>query len=148
MRYLHSMIRVEDLDRSMDFYCNTLGMTEIRRMEFPDQKYTSVFLAAPRDVDAAHAKFAPTLELMYHWDPETRARETGPERRFGHLAYRVENIYEFCRTLQDAGITINKPPRDGFIAVFTTPDHIAVEVVQEGARLPPEEPWASMPDRH
>src|SRR5687768_12946501 len=121
LRYLHSMIRVDDLDESIRFYTDVMGMTEVRRMEFEDFRFTCVFLAAPHDLESASSqKFAPTLELQYYWDEEAR-RKHNTGRRFGHLAYRVDNIYEFCDMLQQNGITINRPPRNGLFAIFATP---------------------------
>lgn len=145
LRYLHSMIRVDDLDETMKFYTEVMGMVEVRRMEFDDFRFTCVFLAAPHDIEAARSdKFAPTLELQYYWDEEAR-RKHNTGRKFGHLAYRVDDIYGFCDELKRRGITINRPPRNGLFAIFTTPDGVAVEIVQQGGKLPPKEPWASMP---
>lgn len=142
MKYLHTMIRVTDLDASLDFFCRILGMKEIRRKESGKGRFTLVFLAANDDVDAANAAQAPVLELTYNWDPE----EYGSGRNFGHLAYRVKNIYETCQHLADEGITINRPPRDGYMAFINTPDGISIELLQEGERITPQEPWLSMPN--
>jgi len=133
MRYLHTMVRVTDLDASMDFYCNKLGLTEIRRYDNPKGRFTLVMLAAPGDEDCQ-------VELTYNYDPE--AMDGG--RNFGHLAYSVENIYDLCQSLVDQGITINRPPRDGRMAFIRSPDNISVELLQDGEALPPAEPWASM----
>ncbi len=140
MRYLHTMVRVRDLDESLDFYCNKLGLTEVRRYESEKGRFTLVFLSAPKDVEQAKASQAPLVELTYNWDPETY---TGG-RNFGHLAYRVDDIYQTCQRLMDAGVTINRPPRDGHMAFVRSPDDISVELLQEGDSLPPREPWASM----
>lgn len=135
LKYLHTMVRVTDLDQSLDFYCNKLGLEEVRRYESPKGRFTLVMLAAPGDEDAQ-------IELTYNWDPETL---TGG-RNFGHVAYRVENIYELCQKLMDAGVTINRPPRDGHMAFVRSPDNISIELLQAGDSLPPQEPWASMPN--
>lgn len=140
MRYLHTMVRVKDLDESLDFYCNKLGLAEVNRMESDKGRFTLVFLAAPDDVEAAKKKQAPLVELTYNWDTE----DYQGGRNFGHLAYRVENIYEICQKLMDAGVVINRPPRDGHMAFVRSPDGISIELLQEGEHLPPAEPWASM----
>jgi lactoylglutathione lyase len=142
MRYLHTMIRVTDLDHSLDFFVNKLGLIEVRRHVNDKARYTLVFLAAPKDVEAAKTSQAPLVELTYNWDPEDY---TGG-RNFGHLAYRVDDIYDLCDKLQKAGITINRPPRDGHMAFIRTPDNISIELLQEGEALPPKEPWKSMPN--
>ena len=142
MRYLHTMVRVTDLEKSLDFFCNKLGLVEIRRSRNEKGRYTLVFLAAPDDAGRAREKHAPLVELTYNWDPETY---TGG-RNFGHLAYRVENIYETCQRLMDGGVTINRPPRDGHMAFVRSPDGISIELLQEGGSLPPAEPWSSMPN--
>jgi len=142
MRYLHTMIRVTDLDRSLDFFVNTLGLIEVRRHVNDKARYTLVFLAAPKDVEAAKTSQAPLVELTYNWDPE----EYTGGRNFGHLAYRVDDIYALCEKLQKAGVTINRPPRDGHMAFIRTPDNISIELLQEGEALPPKEPWKSMPN--
>ena len=133
MKYLHTMVRVSDLDASLDFYCNKLGLTEVRRKEVPQGRFTLVFLAAPGDEGAE-------LELTHNWDPETY---TGG-RNFGHLAYRVDDIYATCQRLLDGGVTINRPPRDGHMAFVRSPDGISIELLQEGEDLDPQEPWLSM----
>ena len=133
MRYLHTMVRVRDLDESIDFYCHKLGLEELRRQEVAAGRFTLVFLAAPGD-EAAQ------VELTYNWDPE----EYGEGRNFGHLAYAVEDIYALCQRLMDAGVTINRPPRDGHMAFIRSPDGISIELLQQGRALPPKEPWASM----
>ena len=140
MEYLHTMIRVADLDQSLDFFCNKLGMTETRRVKNEKGRYTLVFLAASEDVERARATRAPVIELTYNWDEHSY---TGG-RNFGHLAYRVDDIYETCRKLMDAGITINRPPRDGYMAFVRSPDGISIELLQRGEAKPPQEPWASM----
>ncbi len=142
MRYLHTMVRVTDIDQSLDFYCNKLGMTEVRRYEDEKGRYTLVFLAAPEDESAGKEKKAPLLELTYNWDPE----DYGGGRNFGHLAFEVDNIYDTCRRLQEGGVTINRPPRDGHMAFVRSPDNISIELLQKGSALPSEEPWASMPN--
>jgi len=133
MKYLHTMVRVTDLDDSLDFYCNKLGLREVRRKEVEAGRFTLVFLAAPGDEDAQ-------VELTYNWDPE----EYGEGRNFGHLAYAVDDIYKTCQKLMDAGVTINRPPRDGNMAFVRSPDNISIELLQKGNALPPREPWASM----
>jgi lactoylglutathione lyase len=140
MKYLHTMIRVSDLDKTLDFFCNLLGMVETRRTESEAGRYTNIFLAASEDVDTAKATKAPVVELTYNWDPE----EYTGGRNFGHLAFSVENIYETCQKLMDAGVTINRPPRDGHMAFIRTPDGISLELLQANERLAPQEPWASM----
>ena len=140
MRYLHTLVRISDVDQSLDFYCNKLGMTEVRRIENEGGRFTLIFLAAPDDENVGRDKKAPLLELTYNWDPEAY----GEGRNFGHLAFEVENIYDTCRKLQDAGVTINRPPRDGHMAFIRSPDNISIELLQKGSGLPKEEPWASM----
>jgi lactoylglutathione lyase len=135
MKYLHTMVRVTDLDASLRFYCELLGLRELHRKDSDKGRFTLVFLAAPGDEDAE-------IELTYNWDPE----EYGGGRNFGHLAYRVENIYALCRKLKDNGVTINRPPRDGHMAFVRSPDGISIELLQAGDALAPEEPWASMPN--
>ena len=140
MRYLHTMVRVQNLDESLDFYCNKLGLLETRRKDVPAGRFTLVFLAAGKDADNARSSGSPELELTFNWD--TKDYDYG--RNFGHLAYKVDNIYETCQRLMDAGITINRPPRDGYMAFVKSPDNISIELLQEGEALPPAEPWASM----
>jgi len=135
MKYLHTMVRVRDLDESLDFYCNKLGLVELRRHENEQGRYTLVFLAAPGDGDAQ-------VELTYNWDPE----DYGEGRNFGHLAYEVDDVYALCRKLMDAGVTINRPPREGRMAFVRSPDNISIELLQKGGSLPVAEPWASMPN--
>ncbi len=142
MEYLHTMVRVGDLDRALDFYCSKFGLVETRRLENEAGRYTLVFLAAPGDVDRAREKKAPLLELTYNWDEH----EYGGGRNFGHLAYQVDDIYETCRKLMDAGVTINRPPRDGRMAFVRSPDGISIELLQRGEAKAPAEPWASMPN--
>ncbi len=133
MKYLHTMVRVSDIDESLDFYCNKLGLVELKRYDSEKGRFTLVFLAAPGDEDAQ-------VELTYNWDPE----EYDEGRNFGHLAYRVDDIYALCQKLMDAGVTINRPPRDGHMAFVRSPDNISIELLQKGDALPPKEPWASM----
>lgn len=140
MRYLHTMIRVSDLDKSLEFFVAKLGLSEVRRVESDKGRFTLVFLAAPKDVEMAKQSQAPLVELTYNWDPEDY---TGG-RNFGHLAYRTDNIYALCEKLMKNGITINRPPRDGNMAFIRTPDNISIELLQEGDPLPPQEPWKSM----
>lgn len=135
MKYLHTMVRVANLDASLDFYCNQLGLEELRRIVNDAGRFTLVFLAAPGDGDAQ-------VELTYNWDAET----LDGGRNFGHLAYRVGDIYALCRRLMDGGVTINRPPRDGYMAFVRSPDGISVELLQEGGPKPRQEPWASMPN--
>lgn len=136
MKYLHTMVRVTDLEASLDFYVNKLGLVELSRRDFESGRFTLVFLAAPGDEDAQ-------VELTYNWDGDEHY--TGG-RNFGHLAYRVKDIYALCQTLMDGGVTINRPPRDGHMAFVRSPDGISIELLQEGAHLEPQEPWASMPN--
>ena len=140
MEYLHTMVRVSDLEASLDFYCKKLGLVEINRYDNDQGRFTLVFLAAPGDEERARADKAPMVELTYNWDPE--GYDGG--RNFGHLAYRVEDIYALCQRLMDAGVTINRPPRDGRMAFVRSPDNISVELLQKGDALPPREPWSSM----
>ena len=133
MKYLHTMVRVSDIDASLDFYCNKLGLVELRRKESEQGRFTLIFLAAPGDEDAQ-------VELTYNWDPE----EYGEGRNFGHLAYLVDNIYDVCQRLMDGGVTISRPPRDGHMAFVRSPDNISIELLQKGDALPPREPWVSM----
>lgn len=143
MEYLHTMVRVSDLDESLDFYCSKMGMKEIRRREDEKGRYTLVFLAAPGDEErAASPARSPLLELTYNWDPE----EYTGGRNFGHLAFQVDDIYATCRHLQDSGVTINRPPRDGNMAFVRSPDGISIELLQKGDPKPKQEPWASMPN--
>ncbi|MCK0768864.1 lactoylglutathione lyase [Chromohalobacter japonicus] len=140
MQYLHTMVRVADLDASLRFYCDLLGLKEVRRKENEKGRFTLVFLAAPEDEERSREQKAPEVELTYNWDPETY---TGG-RNFGHLAYRVDDIYALCQYLMDNGVTINRPPRDGHMAFVRSPDGISVELLQKGDALPAQEPWASM----
>ncbi|MGB0086449.1 MAG: VOC family protein [Rhodomicrobiaceae bacterium] len=135
MKYLHTMVRITDVDASVDFYCNKLGLKEIRRADNEKGRYTLIFLAAPGDESAQ-------IELTYNWDPESYSGG----RNFGHLAYAVDNIYETCDRLMKAGVTINRPPRDGRMAFVRSPDKISIELLQKGQALPPQEPWLSMPN--
>lgn len=140
MRYLHTMIRASDLDETLDFFCAKLGLVEVNRFDSEQGRFSLVFLAAPADVDAAREGKSPLLEITYNWD--TEAYDSG--RNFGHLAYRVDNLYEVCQRLMDSGVTINRPPRDGYMAFVRSPDGISIELLQEGESLPPQEPWSSM----
>lgn len=135
MKYLHTMVRVGDLDKSLDFYCNKLGLEELRRFDNEAGRFTLVFLAPPGQPDAQ-------VELTHNWDPETM----GEGRNFGHLAYEVDDIYAACDKLLKGGVTINRPPRDGRMAFVRSPDNISIELLQKGSALPPQEPWASMPN--
>ena len=135
MKYLHTMVRVSDLDASLDFYCNKLGLAELRRIDNDAGRFTLVFLAAPGDDEAQ-------VELTHNWDPEPLAGG----RNFGHLAYRVDDVYGLCQRLLDGGVTINRPPRDGYMAFVRSPDGISVELLQAGGPQPPKEPWRSMPN--
>ena len=140
MRFLHTMVRVRDIDESLDFYCTKFGLVEMRRKDVPEGRFTLIFLAAPKDMQSSEAGGAPELELTFNWDPE----DYDYGRNFGHLAYKVDNIYEKCQQLMDAGIVINRPPRDGRMAFIKSPDNISIELLQEGDALPPTEPWLSM----
>ena len=142
MRYLHTMVRISNIEQSLDFYCNKLGLEEVRRTENEAGRYTLIFLAAPGDKARAEAERAPLLELTYNWDPE----EYGSGRNFGHLAYEVVDFYQTCDRLMKAGVTINRPPRDGRMAFIRSPDGISIELLQKGEALPKQEPWASMPN--
>jgi lactoylglutathione lyase len=142
MKYLHTMVRVTDVQQSLDFYCGKLGMIEVRRVDNEAGRFTLIFLAAPDDKAQALAERAPLLELTHNWDPEVY----GEGRNFGHLAFEVDNIYETCASLQKAGVTINRPPRDGRMAFIRSPDNISIEILQKGSALPIEEPWKSMPN--
>jgi lactoylglutathione lyase len=135
MKYLHTMVRVTDLEKSLDFYCDKLGLVELHRKESEQGRFTLIFLAAPGDEEAQ-------VELTWNWDPE----EYGEGRNFGHLAYQVDDIYAACRRLRDKGVTINRPPRDGYMAFVRSPDDISIELLQKGGALPTAEPWASMPN--
>jgi len=142
MRYLHTMVRITDIDAALDFYCNKLGMKEVRRQENEQGRFTLIFLAAAHDEASGRADKAPLLELTYNWDSE--AYSGG--RNFGHLAYEVDDIYETCQRLVDQGVTINRPPRDGYMAFIKSPDGISIELLQKGAAKEKAEPWASMPN--
>jgi lactoylglutathione lyase len=140
MNYLHTMVRARDLDETLDFYCNKLGLVEVRRHASEAGRFTLVFLAAPGDIERATQGQSPLVEITWNWDTENY---TGG-RNFGHLAYRVDNIYELCQRLLDKGVVINRPPRDGHMAFVRSPDGISIELLQAGESLPPQEPWASM----
>ena len=140
MRYLHTMIRASDLDATLAFFVDQLGLMEVRRYDSEQGRFTLVFLAAPGDANHAEAAQIPLVEITYNWDPE----DYDGGRNFGHLAYRVDNIYETCQKLYDAGVVINRPPRDGRMAFVKSPDGISIELLQEGEALPAQEPWVSM----
>ncbi len=140
MEYLHTMVRVTDLEASLDFYCTKFGLVEVRRVENEKGRYTLVFLATPDDAPRAKETRSPLIELTYNWDPEPYSGG----RNFGHLAYQVEDIYATCEKLMKAGVTINRPPRDGYMAFVRSPDNISIEILQKGGAKPPQEPWASM----
>lgn len=142
MRYLHTMIRASDLEATLDFFCNKLGLVEVQRYDSEQGRFTLVFLAAPADAERAATHSSPLLEITWNWDPENY--DGG--RNFGHLAYRVDDIYAVCQRLYDGGVTINRPPRDGRMAFVRSPDGISIELLQEGAPLAPTEPWLSMPN--
>lgn len=142
MEYLHTMVRVGNVDAALDFFCNKMGLKEVRRTENEKGRYTLIFLAADEDVAKAADTKAPLLELTHNWD---ETEYTGG-RNFGHLAYRVDNIYDYCEKLMKAGVTINRPPRDGNMAFIKSPDGISIELLQRGEALPPAEPWTSMPN--
>jgi len=141
MKYLHTMVRVTDVDKSLDFYCNKLGMREVRRRESQQGRFTLIFLSSDEDLGTATSG-APLLELTYNWDPENY----GGGRNFGHLAYEVDDIYALCQSLMDSGVTINRPPRDGQMAFIRSPDNISIELLQKGDAKAPAEPWKSMPN--
>ena len=140
MQYLHTMLRVGDLEESLDFFCTKLGLVEVSRKSNEKGRFTLVFLAAPEDVDRAREDKAPMIELTHNWDPENY---TGG-RNFGHLAFRVDDVYALCEQLRASGVTINRPPRDGYMAFIRSPDGISIELLQKGEPLPPREPWLSM----
>ena len=143
MRFVHTMIRITDIEESLDFWCEKMGMIETRRSENEAGKFTLIFLAAPADKSRAETDHSPELELTYNWGSD-EVYETG--RSWGHLAYRVDNIYEFCQSLMDKGVVINRPPRDGHMAFVKSPDNVSIELIQEDGPLPIAEPWASMPN--
>lgn len=143
MRFAHTMVRVSDLEESLEFWVQKVGLIETRRVDVPEGKFTLVFLAAPKDESSSRDTMAPELELTYNWDSD-ETYETG--RSWGHLAYRVDDIYSICQRLMDAGVTINRPPRDGRMAFFKSPDNISVELIQDGPALAPKDPWQSMPN--
>tara|TARA_R110002110_G_scaffold205066_7_gene417152 strand:- start:295591 stop:296085 length:495 start_codon:yes stop_codon:yes gene_type:complete len=142
MQYLHTMVRASNLDETLDFYCDKLGLVEVNRYDSEGGRFTLVFLAAPGDVEQARQGSSPLVEITWNWDPESY--DGG--RNFGHLAYRVDDIYATCQRLQDKGVTINRPPRDGHMAFIRSPDGISIELLQAGDALPAQEPWASMPN--
>ena len=142
MRYLHTMVRVSDLDAALDFYCDKLGLKELRRVENNAGRFTLVFLATPEDAERGHGDGVPMVELTHNWDEKIYAGG----RNFGHLAYRVDDIYAVCQRLLDGGVTINRPPRDGHMAFVRSPEGISIELLQQGASKAPAEPWVSMPN--
>ena len=142
MKYLHTMVRVSNLSESLDFYCNKLGLVEVKRTEHEQGRFTLIFLAAPDDRDQVEKSDGPMLELTYNWDPQAYSEG----RHFGHLAYCVKDIYETCLRLKNAGVVINRPPRDGYMAFIRSPDNISIELLQHGEPLPKEEPWLSEPN--
>jgi lactoylglutathione lyase len=142
MEYLHTMVRISDIETSLDFYCKALGLVEISRYDNDGGRFTLIFLAAPKDAERARQNKAPMIELTYNWDPE----EYSGGRNFGHLAYRVDDIYATCQRLQEHGVVINRPPRDGRMAFIRSPDNISIELLQAGEPLPAKEPWLSMPN--
>lgn len=142
MRYLHTMVRISDVDQSLDFYCNKLGLRQVRRVDSEQGRFSLIFLAAPEDEATASRSKAPLVELTYNWDPETY---TGG-RNFGHLAFEVDDIYDLCDRLMKAGVTINRPPREGRMAFVRSPDNVSIELLQKGEAKPIQEPWASMPN--
>lgn len=142
INYLHTMVRISNLDESLDFYCNKLRLVEVKRKEHEQGRFTLIFLAAPGDLDQIKTSNGPLLELTYNWD-----KQNYPEgRNFGHLAYSVDNIYETCQRLKDAGVVINRPPRDGYMAFIRSPDNVSIELLQKGEALPKQEPWVSAPN--
>ena len=142
MQYLHTMIRITDVDASLDFFCDKLGLVQVSRDDREKGRYSLIFLAAPEDVERAKEDKAPMVELTYNWDPE----DYSGGRNFGHLAFRVDNIYDTCQRLMDGGVTINRPPRDGRMAFVRSPDNISIELLQKGDALPAADPWESMPN--
>ena len=141
MHYLHTMVRITDIDASLEFYCDKLGLREVRRTESEKGRFTLIFLAAPDDMGRAQSDVkSPMIELTYNWDPE----DYGGGRNFGHLAFRVDDIYAICQRMMDGGVTVNRPPRDGHMAFVRSPDGISIELLQKGEPLPPAEPWQSM----
>jgi lactoylglutathione lyase len=140
MKYLHTMVRARDLDETLDFYCDKLGLVQVKRYDSEAGRFSLIFLAAADDVERAKEGSSPLVEITWNWDPE----EYDGGRNFGHLAYQVENIYEICQRLLDKGVSINRPPRDGHMAFIRSPDGISIELLQEGDALAPQEPWQSM----
>ncbi|NOQ34569.1 MAG: lactoylglutathione lyase [Methylococcaceae bacterium] len=140
MRYLHAMVRVKDLDKSLDFYCHKLGLKESHRIESEEGRFSLIYLYAPQDSEQAQASEAPLIELTYNWDTE----DYDSGRNFGHIAFEVDNVYETCKHLIEQGITINRPPRDGYMVFIKSPDNISIELLQKGDKLAPTEPWVSM----
>lgn len=147
MEYLHTMIRVENLEQNLDFFINKLGFTQISRTENEKGKFSLIFLAASDDLDRAREKKAPVIELTYNWpDEKGEVEELSSGRNFGHLAFRVQNIYQTCQDLMDKGVVINRPPRDGYMAFIKSPDNISIELLQSGEKLQEKDPWKSMPN--
>lgn len=141
MKYLHTMVRASDLEESLKFYCDALGLIEVRRNDYEDGRYTLVFLSADEDIEQANSSKSPLIEITHNWDPE----KYSGGRNFGHLAFRVKNIYETCQRLIDLGVVINRPPKDGYMAFLRSPDNISIELLQEGEALQPQAPWTEMP---
>jgi lactoylglutathione lyase len=142
MEYLHTMVRIKNIEESLDFYCNKLGLVETRRTDNPQGRYTLIFLATPEDADRAKKDRSPEVELTYNYDPE----DYKGGRNFGHLAYRVDDIYALCERMMKKGVVINRPPRDGRMAFVRSPDGVSIELLQKGDAKPPQEPWKSMPN--
>ncbi len=142
MNYLHTMVRIRNVEASLDFYCNKLGLVEVKRIENEQGRFTLIFLAAPDDIEQVNQSKGPMIELTFNWDPE----EYSEGRNFGHLAYCVDNIYDTCQGLKAAGVVINRPPRDGHMAFIRSPDNISIELLQKGEPLPRQEPWLSAPN--
>ena len=145
MEYLHTMLRIKNIEESLDFFCNKLGLVETSRMENEGGRFTLIFLAAPENMPEAKQNKSPLIELTYNWPDENgKSEDYNTGRNFGHLAFRVEDIYATCEKLMSAGVTINRPPRDGYMAFVKSPDNVSVELLQKGEKLPPAEPWVSM----
>ncbi|MDF1757087.1 MAG: lactoylglutathione lyase [Legionellaceae bacterium] len=142
MKYLHTMVRVKNLEKSLQFYCDCLGLREVSRTEYSEARFTLIFLAAPENIEQAQRENSPLIELTYNWDVENYSEG----RNFGHLAFEVENIYKTCSELSNAGIIINRPPRDGYMAFIRSPDNISIELLQKGERLPPHDEWVEKPN--
>lgn len=145
MKFLHTMVRVKNLDESLDFYCNKLGLIQVKRTDYEEAKFSLIFLAASEDENSAKDSDSPTIELTYNWPDENgKTEDFTSGRNFGHLAFRVDDIFEKCKQLQEHGIVINRPPRDGYMAFLKSPDGVSIELLQKGEALTPIEPWKSM----